>query len=92
MMESNNQSNKVKIRKVPIDVVMRILGNLYDDGVDFVDFHGIIGEDEDTLGISFSKDYMDPELAQQFEDMEEDDMSEEQIKVKLSDDDIDKLI
>lgn len=91
MMESNNPL-KVKIRKIPIDIVMRILSNLYDDGVDFVDFHGIIGENEDTLGISFSRDYMDPELAEQFEEMESDELSEKEIKVKLSEDDIDKLI
>ena len=92
MMESNDPLKEVKIRKVPIDVVLRILSNLFNDGVDFVDFHGRIGDEEDQLGISFSKDYMDPEYAQQFEDMEENDMSEDEIKVKLTDEDIDKLI
>ncbi len=98
---------EVKIRKVPVDTVLRILSNLFNNGVDYVDFHGKIGDMEDVLGISFSKDYVDPEYMQQFEDMEEDELSEElsdlnidlefldkkeEIKVKLSDDDINKLL
>jgi len=95
MIESNNSSEnkEVKIRKVPIEAVLSLLGNLYNNGVDFVDLHGRIGIDEDVLGISFSKDYMDPEYAEGFEDMDGENLSNDEIKTtKLSDDDINALL
>ena len=93
MMQSEESSEKkVQIRKVPIETVLNILGNLYHRGIDYVDFHGKIGEEEDVLGISFSREYIDPDYVQHFDDFIAESASQDNIKVKLSDEDIDKLL
>ncbi len=91
-------AKKIKIRKVPIEALLEIITHLFDRGVDFVDFDGELGEDEDKLGISFGKNYMAEELADtydtMFEEAEDDPDLEQPIEVtrKLSDDDLNQII
>lgn len=86
------ENKTILIKRVPIEAVLDILHQLYDRGVDFVDFHGKVEGDEDVLGISFAKDYMDPEYAQEFDEFNSEELSNEDINVKLTDDDINKLL
>jgi len=86
------ENKEIKIRRVPIEAVLEILHKLYDSGVDFVDFHGRIEEEEDELGISFSKEYINPDYSEGFDNILEKDSSNKEIKVKLSDDDLNQLL
>lgn len=89
--------NKLRIRMVHIESLIETLEDLYHRGVDFVDILGTIEDGEDTIGLSFCKSYMDEKFADNFENIMEDDFSEEEqspanIKVKLSDEDLNQLI
>ncbi len=89
-----------RIRKVPIRMLTELLAKLYDRGVDYVDFTGKrIDEDEDLLGVSFCKEYMDPEFVQSFEELlgdgdliTEEEEDNENVNIKLTDDDINNLL
>ena len=52
----------MKIRKVPVLILLELLDDLYDKGVDYIDIHGkALSENEDALGVSFLREYMDEE-------------------------------
>jgi hypothetical protein len=70
--------------------------DIYNMGVNYVDLIGVPGEEQDTIGIAFSDDYLnkeeeedsnEPETNEDFEDLKEN------IKdIKLSDDDLNQLL
>lgn len=82
--------NSLKIRKVDIMAMTELLLKLHDIGVDFIDIHGIIKEEEDTIRISFSKEYMNKDYVTNFENIDMENLTE--IEYKLNDDDIDQLL
>jgi len=93
------ESEDMIIKKVSVLVLMDLLQELYDRGVDYVDVHGkSLTEDQDILGVSFSKNYMDPECIENFDTFEEEGeeptetKENKEIKISLNDEDIDKLI
>lgn len=96
------ESEDMIIKKVSVLVLLDLLEELYDRGVDFVDVHGKrLTEDQDILGVSFSKNYMDPECIENFDTFEEEgeepterteSKENKEIKISLNDEDIDKLI
>lgn len=85
----------IKIRKVPVESLLEIIAHLYHNGVDFIDFDGEIGNEEDKLGLSFGRDYMDPDYADQYDTLfplnKEEEESPIEVK-KLKDDDLNQLI
>lgn len=82
-------NNQVRIRKVHLQTFLDILADLFDKGVDYVDIIGTLNdEDQDSLGISFSKEYMAEEYMKNFENID----LPNQIKTNLSDDDLNQLI
>lgn len=83
--------NKLRIRKVHLVSLMNILQNIYDRGVDFVDVYGTIENGQDTIGISFSKDYMDEDFTDNFDNFNEEQLPS-RLDVKLSDKDLNDLI
>ena len=84
---------ELRIKKVSIEMLMALLTNLYDKGVDYVDISNKSedNDEEDTLGVSFCREYMNPELEDNFDEFEEEILSNEDIDVHLSDDDLNKL-
>ncbi len=84
-MKMNNQ---ITIKKVHLQTLLDILADLFDRGVDYVDVIGTVDNEENYLGISFSKDYMSEEHSSNFENVD----FPEQIKTNLSDDDLNQLI
>jgi len=52
--------NNLTIRKIPVDVLLDLLTNLYNQGVDYVDLIGDINDEtqEDRIGIAVYKEYM----------------------------------
>jgi len=91
-----NQDNKVRLKKIPLGVFIQSLMDIYNMGVNYVDLIGVPGEEQDTIGIAFSDDYLnkeeeedsnEPETNEDFEDLKEN------IKdIKLSDDDLNQLL
>ncbi len=96
--------SSMKIKKVNIAILLDLLEELYDRGVDYVDVHGkALTEDQDVLGVSFSKDYMNPDCIENFDTFDGEDEDEpkgEKIKevkeikkkINLKDEDLDKLV
>lgn len=90
----------VTIKKVHLDSLIDILVDLYDRGVDYVDIIGVNDKVQDSIGISFSKDYMNTEHRENFDNIpttnKKPTNKEENIKtkinIKLSDDDLNQLL
>lgn len=89
-----------RIRKINIEGLMNLLGDMWDRGVDYVDISGRQneGEGEDVLSLSFCREYMDEEYRHLFEEMGEEDPDNQpfkennNIEIKLSDEDLNNLI
>ena len=88
-----------RIRKIPLEKLMDILHELYDAGVDYVDISGKKeSETEDSISISYYTDYINPEYIEHYQKFEEElakeneNLSDENIHVKFSDEDLDELI
>jgi len=82
------ENNHVRIRKVHLQTFLDILSDLFDKGVDYVDIIGTLDDDQDSIGISFSKEYMAEEYMDNFDNIP----TKDQIDVKLSDDDLNQLL
>jgi hypothetical protein len=85
-MPEKSNPNQVILRKVALKAFIDTLVNVYNSGADYVDIVGSNDEQQDTIGIIVTDEYMaDPD------DMELEIEDDEEEK-KLSDDDIDQLI
>jgi len=73
---------------VHLQTLLDILSDLFDKGVDFVDIIGTLDDEQDSLGISFSKEYMAEEYMGNFDNID----IPNQLKTNLSDDDLNQLI
>jgi len=81
-------NNHVRIRKVHLQTFLDILTDLFDKGVDYVDIIGTLDDEQDSIGISFSKEYMAEEYMENFDNIP----VKDQIDIKLSDDDLNQLL
>jgi hypothetical protein len=80
--------NQVRIRKVHLQTLLDILADLFDKGVDYIDIIGTLHDEQDSLGLSFSKEYMAEEYMANFDNID----IPNQLKTNLSDDDLNQLI
>ena len=62
------EGKEIILKKIPLDILMDTLHELYHRGVAYIDIMGIPGEEQDTLGVSFNSDYMREDI--NFEDVE----------------------
>ena len=63
---------------------------MFDKGVDYIDIIGEINDVQDSIGISFSKEYMNKEMQENFDEIDSKHVKEGD--VSLSDDDLNQLI
>ena len=83
------QNNKVILRKIPLEVFIDVLMDIYEQGVDFIDIVGTNNEIQDEIGVMFTKEYVNEEAQHMFEEDEE----PKNIDVNLSDDnDLNQII
>jgi hypothetical protein len=82
----------MRIRKIDVLQLLNVLSDVYNSGVNYIDIIGKKGEDEDTLGIQFLRDYIDPEYADNFKEIEEAEEKIETRNINLSDEDLNQLI
>lgn len=92
------KKKEVRLKKIPLGVFLETLVDLYNFGVEYIDITGIPGEEQDVIGIMYSKEYMSKELFEKFDEAIDDFLKdelkdEEMIKkdIKLSDDDLNQL-
>jgi len=82
------KKNEVRLMKIPLEVFIQALKDVYDMGIDYVDLIGVPGEEQDTIGIAFSEEYMNNEGDEEtFEELKE-----KINNIKLSDDDLNQLL
>lgn len=79
------------IRKIDLQAFMEILKDIYDQGADYIDLYGHSEEGQDTVGIKFNKSYMSENYSQNF-DLLSSEQFPSKMEVKLSDDDLNRLI
>ena len=82
------EKDDFQVTKIPLEMFINLLVNIYESGANFIDLAAIIDEEaeKDTIKIGVRDDYYD-------DDEEEDDDDVRPAKIiKLSDDDINDLI
>lgn len=82
------KNKEFKITKVHIDSFIDTLVDLYNKGVDYIDIIATPGEVQDSVGLSFCKEYMSEDMQEEFDDFPVDLIVEK----KLSNDDLNQLI
>ena len=87
-MEQNNK--RVILRKIPLEIFIDVLMEIYEQGVDYVDIVGIPDEIQDTIGVMYTEEYLSEEARDMFKDDEE---KQKNIDVNLLDDnDLNQII
>ena len=83
------KNEEVVLKKIPLEILMETLVDLYKRGVEYIDIVGVSGEIQDTLGVYFTDEYMRKNV--NFNDIEE--YIKQTININLSDkDDLNQLI
>lgn len=88
------RKKEVRLKKIPLEIFLDALEELYNMGLEYIDIVGINGEEQDTIGLAYSKDYMTQDLnddiQKAFDEIEKYD-NEIKKDIKLSDDDLNQL-
>ena len=84
--------SNLRIRKVALNAFVDILVDLYNKGVNYVDIIGILDDVQDSVAISFSKEYMADDMQENFDQIPHTEIENNEINIKLSDDDLNQLI
>lgn len=97
-MENNNEDNneeyrELRLQKVPLAKLMTIMLKLFEYGVEYIDIIGITDDEEDHMGISFTREYMSKEARAKYDELIEDTELFSKINVNPSDeDDLNQII
>ena len=90
------KKKEVRLKKIPLEIFLKTLEELYLFGLDYIDIIGTPGEEQDVIGIVYSLDYMSKELHDRVEDSLDEFIKDEEDQykkdIKLSDDDINQII
>jgi hypothetical protein len=85
----------LKLRKIPLQALIEILQDLYDNGADYIDLSGEQkdenGSSRDLIQITIKPEYMLHDERTDDDDYSDDDVSDTKSR-SLSDDDINDLI
>ena len=82
-----NKGKEVRLKKIPLSIFINALMDIYNSGLDYVDIVGKNGEEQDTIGIAFSEEYMSKDSEASF-----DELKEKLDDINLSDDDLNQLL
>ena len=88
------ENRSLKLSKIPITLLIQILGELFEEGADFIDIEGSSSKDEeesDVIKVTTKPEYYseEPEIFIELEDNVNDDDDDDD---KLTDEDINDLI
>ena len=85
--------NKMVVRRVSVEMLLSVLTNLYEQGVDYVDVTGKINEEADQLGISVNENYLASEnLKLEDIDFPKIEFTLDRLPRKLNEDDLNNLL
>ena len=89
------KKKEVRLKKIPLAHFLETLTELLEFGVEYIDIIGTPGEEQDTIGIVYSNDYISKEMQSKFEQAIDEFLKEEEEEIKrninLSDDDLNQL-
>jgi len=96
------EKNQIRLHKIPLGPFLDALLELYNEGLDYVDLVGTPDEEQDTIGIMFTKDYMSKdmrdrykELGRMLSEIDDEDITDESISKNIdlsNDDDLNQII
>jgi hypothetical protein len=81
--------NEVKLKKIPLKRFIDTLIDVYTSGADYIDLIGVADEEQDSIGISVSNEYMNVDREKYYEELSE--KIFERSKGKLSEEDFNEL-
>lgn len=84
------KQKQVKLRKIHLDTLMKLLVELYDKGVDYVDIIGTVDKVQDSIGISFCSEYMNESMKENFDNISAKEIDD--VKPLSDEDDLNQLI
>lgn len=85
------KKDQIRLHKIPLGIFLDALLELYREGLDYIDIVGTPNENQDTIGIMFSKDYMSPHMRKMNEEIDEEDSISKEIDLS-DDDDLNQII
>jgi len=84
------EENRITLRKIPIELIIGLLEQLFEQGYDYFDIEGTAEEEQDFVKIAIKPEYFSKEMEEgEEEDIEE---HEDDVPKKLSDEDLNQLI
>lgn len=87
-MTKRKNSKEVRFRKINLEFLINTLTHIYEAGADYVDIIGTQDDVQDTINIVVQEEY----LANQEDELLEEELREDSVPSKLSDEDINNLI
>jgi len=84
------KQKQVKLRKIHLDTLMKLLVELYDKGVDYIDIIGTLDKVQDSIGISFCSEYMNEDMKENFDNIPSKEIDD--VKPLSDEDDLNQLI
>jgi len=87
------KKKELRLRKIPLEMFLDALDELYAMGVEYIDIVGTLGEEQDTIGLMYCREYMNKEFLEEFDKDADEFIQEQMIKkdINLSDDDLNQL-
>jgi len=83
------EENRITLRKIPIELIIGLLEQLFEQGYDYFDIEGNAEEEQDFVKILIKPEYFSKDMEEEEEDIEE---HEDDVPKKLSDEDLNQLI
>jgi hypothetical protein len=87
------KGKQVKLRKIHLDTLIKVLVELYDKGVDYVDVIGTTDDVQDSIGLSFCSEYMNKDMRDNFDKISASEINNKEDKAaSLDEEDLNQLI
>lgn len=93
------EKKQIRLHKIPLGPFLDALLELYNEGLDYIDLVGTPDDQQDTIGIMFTQEYMSKEMRDKYKEIADeviDELEKNDViskKIDLSnDDDLNQLI